>query len=781
MPAISKTAKTAAPDLSALIQHPHLLVEQIADYAIYLLTVDGIVASWNAGARRIKGYADEEIIGQHFSRFYTAEDRATGLPARAIQCARDSGKFEDEGWRVRKDGTRFWASVVIDALRKENGELLGFAKITRDISDKKRALDSLRDSEERFRLLVQGVVDHALYMLSPDGHITNWNVGAERIKGYTAEEAVGSHFSRFYRPEDQARNLPMLALRHATEHGHWEDESWRVRKDGVQFFAHVAIDAIRDERGELLGFAKVTRDITQSVELKKAHAALAHSQKLESVGKLTGGVAHDFNNILQVIGGNLQLLGAHLPLRAPGAAHLDAALLAVQRGARLSSQLLAFARRQPLQPVVASLGRRLADNEDLIQRALGETIRVECVIAGALWNTSVDPNQFDSVLLNLAINARDAMPDGGKLTLEAGNAMLDDHYVAALPDVPPGQYVVVSVSDTGCGMSKEVVERAVEPFYSTKPEGQGTGLGLSMAFGFVKQSGGHFRLYSEPGHGTTVKMYFPRSHDSEAVLPVAVTTPSRGGNETILVVEDDLSVQKVVVEMLRSLGYAVLKADNPDSALSVLRSGAHCDLLFTDVVMPGSIKSTELAKQAKALLPALQVLFTSGYTQNAIIHGGRLDPGVQLLSKPYGREDLARKVRQLLDDPERAAATPPPAAVAAPVAGKRILLVEDDPAALSVTAEILTMMGHQLSAVGSAEAALALLPTTCFDMLLTDIRLPGMDGLALAHRMRQQQPSITLIFISGAERVGGEVRQLGGKFLQKPYTLAALRALLESS
>ena len=759
-------------DDPVLLRQTLLLVEQVADYAIYMLTPDGDVASWNAGARRFKGYADAEIIGQNFSRFYTDEDRAMQLPQRALQCARDSGKFEDEGWRVRKDGSRFWASVVIDALREENGELIGFAKITRDISDKKRAHDALRDSEDRFRLLVQGVVDYAIYMLSPQGYITNWNSGAERIKGYTADEAIGLHFSRFYRPEDQAMDQPMRALHQATVHGRWESESWRVRKDGTQFFAHVIIDAIRDDSGSLLGFAKITRDITQSMELKRAHAALQHSQKLEAVGKLTGGVAHDFNNILQIIGGNLQLIEAHVGSTSTAARHLDSALQAVQRGAKLSSQLLAFARRQPLQPSVVHLGRLLTGNEELIQRALGATIDVETVIAAGLWNAAVDPNQFDNVLLNLAINARDAMPDGGQLTLEVGNAMLDDDYVAALPDVPAGQYVLVSVSDTGSGMSKEVMERAIEPFFSTKTEGSGTGLGLSMAYGYAKQSGGHFRLYSEVGHGTTVKMYFPRSHAAETALPIVSSLPARGGSETILVVEDDLAVQQVAVDTLRGLGYHVLKADDPTSALAVLRSGAHCDLLFTDVVMPGQLKSPELARQATALLPALRVLFTSGYTQNAIIHGGRLDPGVELISKPYTREELARKIRQLLGR-EEASMQP----VRQPV-GKRILLVEDEPDALSMTVDILQMMGHRVSAVASAEEALPLLVTEVFDLLLSDINLPGMSGIELAARLQQQQPDVRLVFISGAGNIDEQADKVGARFLLKPFGLGDLRAVL---
>lgn len=767
---------SVTPQELEILRRTKFMVERVADYAIYMLNVDGTIATWNAGARRFKGYLDHEIIGQHFSRFYSDQDQRAGVPARALQTARDHGSFEDEGWRVRKDGTRFWASVVIDALRDDSGELLGFAKITRDIDEKRAARLALMESENRFRLLVQGVTDYAIYMLSPNGVITNWNSGAERIKGYAAAEVIGTHFSRFYSPEDQVLNEPQRALDTASHCGRFEAEGWRIRKDGTKFRAHVIIDAIRDDQGQLIGFAKVTRDITQRIELEGTQAALQHSQRLESVGKLTGGVAHDFNNILQVIGGNLELLMADVAGRPLALRHLEAALQAVQRGAKLSSQLLAFARRQPLQPIALNVGRTLADSEELLQRTLGEATAVETIVADDLWNTVLDPHQLENVLLNLAINARDAMPDGGKLTIETGNVTLDDAYVAATPDIPAGEYVVISVSDTGCGMAADVLERAVEPFFTTKAEGRGTGLGLSMVFGFIKQSGGHFRLYSEVGHGTTVRMYFGRSRAPEVIVPEVVGADVQGGSETILVVEDDLAVQSVVVDVLRSFGYQVLKADNPDAALAVLRAGVRCDLLFTDVVMPGTIKSTDLAQQAKALLPDLKILFTSGYTQNAIIHGGRLDPGVHLLSKPYRRDQLAYKLRQLLGE-----ANPVPMAPAAqpPLAAKRVLLIEDDADALQVTVDSLEMMGCDVCAIASAEAAMPLLDAGTFDVLLTDIHLPGMDGLALAHRLRRQQPDLKLVFVSGDSRVGGEVRQLGGSFLCKPFTLAALRAALQ--
>jgi PAS domain S-box-containing protein len=644
------------PDDSRMmeLQRFELLVSAIHDYAIYMLDAQGHVVSWNTGAARFKGYAADEIIGHHFSRFYSPEDRAAGVPERALKTAEAEGTFQAEGWRVRKDGSRFWANVVIDPIYTPDRRLLGFAKITRDVGDQRAAEEALRKREQEFRLLVEGVTDYAIYMLDSSGLITTWNSGAERIKGYSRAEVIGTHFSQFYTPEDQATGLPKRALATALAEGRFEqEEGWRVRKNGTRFVAHVVIDPIHDAEGKFVGYAKITRDVTErrsaAEALKQSERALLHAQKMETIGKLTGGVAHDFNNLLQVIAGNLQLLSRDVVGNERAERRVQNAIAGVRRGARLAGHLLAFGRRQPLEPKVVNLGRFISTLDEMLQRALGEAVEVQTIVAEGLWNTSADLAQVENAVLNLAINARDAMEGVGKLTVEIGNAWLDHAYARAHAEVDPGEYVMLAVSDTGSGMLPEVIAHAFDPFFTTKPEGKGTGLGLSMVYGFVKQSGGHVKIYSEPGNGTTVKLYLPRSKDSEELLTVTETRSAVGGTETILVAEDDDQVRGTVVDTLQELGYQVLAASDAEKALAIVKTGIKIDLLFTDVVMPGPLRSPDLARLAREHLPGITVLFTSGYTQNAIVHGGRLDHGVELLSKPYSREDLARRIRSALE------------------------------------------------------------------------------------------------------------------------------------
>lgn len=510
---------------------------------------------------------------------------------------------------------------------------------------------------------------------------------------------------------------------------------------------------------------------------------LVQAQKMEAVGNLTGGVAHDFNNLLQVIGGNLQLLSREIGENEKAQVRVERAMAGVARGSHLAAQLLAFGRRQPLEPKVVNVGRLIRGMDDLLRRTIGEAVQVETVVAGGLWNTSVDPTNLENAVLNLVINARDAMESRGHLTIEAGNAFLDDAYAEQHADVQAGQYVQLSVTDTGSGMAPEVLAKAFEPFFSTKPQGKGTGLGLSMVFGFVKQSGGHVKVYSEPGQGTTVKIYLPRSTRPEDV-PVEVDSgPVVGGSETIFVVEDDEAVRETVVGMLDGLGYRVLKAPDAQSALAVIESGVSIDLLFTDVVMPGPLKSTELAHKAKEHLPQLSILFTSGYTENSIVHGGRLDEGVNLLSKPYSREALARKVRQVFardgkmsktEEPEISKQRVPPSSARA----LTVLVCEDDAIIRLNTVDMLEELGHSALEAGTGKEAFEIATSQPIDVLLTDIGLPDIPGSELAKRVRAVNSEVSIIFATGHSEVEGAEELSGIRLLKKPYQLVELERIL---
>ena len=612
------------------------LISGIRDYAIYMLDTDGHVSSWNSGARRFKGYEAPEILGQHFSRFYTPEDQASGLPARALATALAEGKYEAEGWRVRQDGTRFWASVIIDPIYDEHGNLLGYAKITRDITEKKKAQDALRASEERFRLLVQGVSDYAIYMLSPEGVVSNWNAGAERIKGYAEQEIVGQHFSRFYTDPDRASGLPGRALGTAAREGRYEAEGWRQRKDGTAFWAHVIIDAIHDERGEIIGFAKVTRDLTEKKAaadaLAEANAALFQSQKMESIGQLTGGIAHDFNNLLSVLASGLEVLT--LRGGVGDVKTLDSMRRAIDRGATLTQQLLAFARQQPLQPETHSVNRLVSGFESVLRRAVNAAIDFEVQLEPEIRATVIDSARFESALLNLVVNARDAMPDGGRIRIETANVELKEREVNGLA---PGNYVKVTVSDTGTGMSPETAQRAFEPFYTTKEVGKGTGLGLSQVYGFIKQSGGEVKIRTAPGEGTAIAIYLPAAPGQDAPA-------QQDSTEMVLIVEDEPDLMDVASALYISMGYEVLTASSGQEALALLGS-RHIDILFTDVIMPNGMNGVELATYTRKHYPEVKVILASGYPLPALkVEHNNLNE-FAFVNKPYRLSDLARALR----------------------------------------------------------------------------------------------------------------------------------------
>jgi PAS domain S-box-containing protein len=615
-----------------------MLVEAVTDYAIYMIEPDGMIASWNPGARRIKGYTADEALGRPYSMFFTEEDRIRGVPELALKTAAETGRFEAEGWRVRRDGTRFWVAAVLEAIRDENGQLVGFAKVTRDITERRAAREALRESEERFRILVNGVVDYAIFMLDPEGRVANWNRGAERIKQYRAEEIVGEHFSRFYLPEDRERGLPALALRTAAEEGRFEGEAWRMRRDGSRFWANVVIDAIRDDDGRLLGFAKVTRDITERKEaqerLAETQAQLVQAQKMEAVGQLTGGIAHDFNNLLTVVLG-----GADIALRRSADERIQRILRnvkdAAERGASLTQQLLAFSRRQTLKPEVVEVARVLEAAVGLLRRSLRGDIVVDLEVEPGLPPVKVDPRQLELSVLNVGLNARDAMPNGGTIAVRAFRADADG---------PP--LVCIEVADPGTGMPEEVRQKALEPFFTTKEVGKGSGLGLSQAYGFATQSGGSLAIDSAVGRGTTVTIRLPATGEAPAEAPPSYT-PDAAAQErrAILLVEDEPAVAAVAEQMLSYMGHAVKVAENAADALALMERES-VDLVFSDIMMPGGMNGFELARTIRDRRPELPILLTTGYSEAAAGEGAREFP---MVAKPYRPAEVARAIERLFE------------------------------------------------------------------------------------------------------------------------------------
>jgi PAS domain S-box-containing protein len=603
-----------------------------------MLDNSGFVTTWNPGAQRIKGYAANEIIGQHFSRFYTEDDKKIGLPARALETAKREGKFEVEGWRVRKDGSRFWAYVVIDPIRDDSGQVIGFAKITRDLTERKAAEQVLHRSEEQFRLLVQGVSDYAIYLLDLEGKVTNWNLGAQRIKGYFANEIVGQHFSLFYTDGDRAAGVPQAALETASRDGRFEKEGWRVRKDGSRFWAHVIIDAIRDDDGTTIGYAKITRDITQrkkaEEELERARAFSLQAQKLEAIGQLTGGIAHDFNNLLMAILGSLELLRKRLPDDSKSIALLENAAQGAQRGTTLTKRMLAFARNYELNKEAIDIPTLVHGMKDLVERSIGPSFNIETRFPLSLNLVEADANQLELALLNLSLNARDAMADGGDIVLAAREENIPAGHRSGLE---AGRYIRLSVTDTGEGMDQETLLRATEPFFTTKGVGKGTGLGLSMVHGFAEQSGGRFILHSQKGEGTTAELLLPVAKISTKPIAATPAPPAKALRPlTILAVDDDALVLMNTVHMLEDLGHTVFEAYSGNEALEILRRENSIDLVVTDQAMP-KMTGTELAKIIKREWPEIPVLLATGYADR--VRGD--DMGLPKLTKPYMQRELA--------------------------------------------------------------------------------------------------------------------------------------------
>jgi len=711
------------------------IVNSAADTAIISTDFDGFVTSWNEGAHRILGWSEAEMVGETLDRLFLKEDRAAGQLQREMADAANHGRGGgEEGWRLRKDGTRFWAAGEMAPIR-EGASIVGFIKILRDRTEQRQVEEALLEerhvlavmnrassaltAEKDLQRLVQVVTDTGVELSGAQFGAFFYNVldeAGESYMLYTLSGAPVEAFSKFPMPRNTEVFAPTFngegivrsdditkdprygrnAPRGGMPEGHLPVRSYLavpvISRSGAVtgglFFGHAAT-GIFTEKSELrlVGLAaeaavaidnvnltqatqreiadrikaedalrRLNSTLEQQVsertaQLRQNEEALRQSQKMEAVGQLTGGVAHDFNNLLQIVIGNLEILDRALP---PDSGRLrraaGSAMKGAHRAAALTRQLLAFSRRQPLDPKPLDVNSLVSGMSDLLHRTLGETISVETVRGAGLWRIEADPNELEAAILNLAINARDAMPDGGRLTIETSNAYLDDAYLAAHAEVHAGQYMMLAVSDTGTGMDAATMAQAFEPFFTTKPVGKGTGLGLSQVYGFVKQSGGHVKIYSEPGEGTSVKIYLPRLAGEAAEEPDELPLPEGMSEETVLVVEDDDDVRAYSVETLRELGYRVIEAHDGPSALRLLARQPRVDLLFTDVVLPGGLTGAQLAADVRTLRPGVKILFTTGYSRNAIVHHGRLDQGVQLITKPFSFSDLAAKVRDVLDD-----------------------------------------------------------------------------------------------------------------------------------
>jgi PAS domain S-box-containing protein len=639
--------------------------------AIYTTDAAGRVTFYNDAAAKLAGRtpklgSDEWCVTW---RLYSPD----GTPMPHEQCPMALALKENrpirgmEAIAERPDGTRVAFAPYPTPLRDASGAVVGAVNMLVDITDRKRiegdlrrlseeleerveqrtkelthTLAELKQSERRFRLLVQGVTDYAIFMLDPNGLVTNWNTGAERIKGYTSKDIVGRHFSTFYGEEDRRNDVPGRSLATAAISGRFETEGWRLRKDGSRFWASVVIDPIRDERGELIGFAKITRDMT---ERRAIEEQLRQAYKMEAIGQLTGGISHDFNNLLTAIMGNISLISAETESENVRR-HAAAALQSVDRAANLTHQLLAFSRKQRLEAKPTSLNELVSGMSEMLQRTLGGTIRIELALADALWIALIDPNQIENVLLNLAINARDAMPNGGTLTIETANQKVEQ--LKSDSGLEPGDYVLISVTDTGTGMTDEVRAKAFDPFFTTKDIGKGSGLGLSQVHGVAKQSGGAAEISSILGKGTTVRIYLPRvSKNAEVsahrVHAEEISAKNLRGTR-VLVVDDDEGVRDVTAEALRASGCAVTAVSTGIAALDELRS-ASFDLLVIDFAMP-DMDGVDTVDIVKSRWPNLPVLFITGHANVPALRDVSKDA---ILRKPFPPAQLAAKARAVLD------------------------------------------------------------------------------------------------------------------------------------
>jgi len=623
--------------------------QRLANLGSWSWDIEQNRVSWSEQLFEIYGQSPERFRGtvEEFIGFVHPDDRAQ--VRHSIEAALAEGnEFSHEERILRPDGGIRHLHSIGEVMRDERGRALRMLGICLDVTERKRAESALRESEQSYQMLVTSVRDYAIFMLDPQGHLRSWNSGAANIKGYSADEIIGRHFSLFYTDEDRAQGAPEHALAVVAREGRYETQGWRLRKDGSRFYASVVMDAIRNEAGELIGFAKITRDVTEQrdaqIALEQTREQLAQSQKMEALGQLTGGIAHDFNNLLMIVSGYAQILHKRLS-DAKDMQAVEAIRAATDRGERLTRQLLAFSRRQQLTPVVVDLRARIDAVRDMLAPSLRGNIIFVSDIEDKIWPVEVDLGELELALVNIAVNARDAMPDGGTITLQARNVVLKPGSAAG---PVTGDFVALAVIDTGNGIAPDLLARVFEPFFTTKPVGKGTGLGLSQVHGFANQSGGAVTVTSEEGKGTAVTIYLPRSRRA---LPAAAgedapSTPEQAQG-TVLLVEDSRDVAEVTITLIEQLGYRVVRAENAAEALRHLQQGVQVDLVFSDIVMPGPMNGLALAEACRERFPELPVLLTTGYSDAAQAADGRFD----ILRKPFELAALERAIEAALAGP----------------------------------------------------------------------------------------------------------------------------------
>ncbi len=635
---VAGRAKTDAK-LRASEEMLRMLFDGIKDYAVYMLDRDGCVASWNGGAALMKGYQAEEIVGRHYSCLFTPELIAEGRPAQELQQALADGKVNVEGWRVRKDGARFWVNGTLTVLYDDRRQVRGFAKITRDMTAKRR-------NDELLGSILNHTLD-GIIGIDARGTVSMINRAGEQIFGRPGSEVIGQNIKMLMPPPYHAEHDGYLKNYIRTGDAKIIGigrEVEGLRKDGSTFPLDLAVTEFQLDNERY--FVGIVRDISDK---KKLEAQLHQSQKMDAFGQLAGGVAHDFNNLLTVISGYSDLLLTKLAPGDPKTNMVDQIRRAAERAASLTRQLLAFSRQQVLEPKILDINVIVSDLEKMLHRLIGEDVQVTTLLGAALSPVKVDAGQIEQVIVNLAVNARDAMPQGGKLSIETKNVDLEESYCKAHPEAHAGRFVMVAVSDTGCGMTAEVKARIFEPFFTTKGVGQGTGLGLAVVHGIVKQSGGILDVYSEVDVGTTFRIYLPAAERQVAVSSATGPESPPRGHETILLVEDEDSVRELVTFVLEECGYKIMTAPEGLAALSLMAACQEkIDLLLTDVVMP-RMGGRKLAETLLAQHPELRVLFMSGYTDDAVVRHGVLQANTNFLQKPFTPNSLAKRVREVLD------------------------------------------------------------------------------------------------------------------------------------